>query len=243
MRQRTPAVPAARIALTLGVLTLGVLALVAGCSQDPDFVTTPLGWTAAELSRDGVDSFDAHLADNTMEVTASAKNADTNSRMILWRKGSANERDTIACISFTDEGWPSQEGIALRIARTPDGHTRAITVMKNVWAKAESGVNVLLWDTATPTAPETIDSYRATAVQQGTAFRPYPWSLCARTVGDELTYMMWPSDQPQPSWDDKQATRRMTLPESVPNDGITGLYAGHIPAGTTMKLTMLEGFG
>ena len=217
-------------------------ALVAGCSKDPDFVTTPLGWRAVELSRDGIDSFHAHLANNTMEVTASTSNADTNSRMILWQKDATNERDTLACISFTDEGWPSQEGIALRIAATPDGHTRAITVMKNVWAKAENGVNVLLWDTATPTEPVTIDSYDAKAVKLGTGFRPYPWSICARTVGDELSYMMWPSDQPQPSWDDKRAVRHTTLPASVPKDGVAGLYAGHIPPGTTMKLTMLAGF-
>lgn len=219
-----------------------MLALVAGCSQDPTFVTTPIEWRAVELSRDGVDSFDAHLANDTMEVTAKHTNANSNSRMLLWSSDTVPVRDTIACISFTDEGWPSQEGIALRIATTPDGHTRAITVMKNVWARAESGVNVLLWDSATPTEPQTIDSYDSTAVQHGKGFVPYPWSICARTVGDELTYMSWPSDRPQPSWDDRRATRRTTLPTSVPVAGATGLYAGHIPGGTTMRLTMLAGF-
>lgn len=213
------------------------------CSLDPPLVTTPLGWSSAELTRDGVDRFTARLDGATMSVTANSRNHDTNSRMILWPTDAAAVRNHTACVSFTDEGWPSQQGVALRVAAPEDGRVVALTVMKNVWAEATSRVNVLLWDTADPRSPTTIDHYDAAdAVTDDGELRPYPWSICARTVGDELTYMMWPSDQPQPSWDDKRAARRMTLPGSVPKDGVTGLYAGHIPAGTTMKLTMLEGF-
>ncbi len=218
------------------------LALIVGCSLDPDFVMAPRGWSAVQLSRDGVDSFRARLEDDTMAVAAADRNAATNSRMILLADDATSRRDTEACISFSDEGWPAQEGIALRVDTDADDRTRAITVMKNVWAHAESSVNVLLWDTATPTAPQTIDSYVATSVKDGDGFAPNPWSMCARTAGDDLTYMMWPSDQPQPSWDDMRTTRRTKLPESVPTSGTTGLYVGHVPPEATVQLTMLSGF-
>ena len=229
----------------MGVLLAGLLlaGLLAGCSLDPDLTSVPKGWKVQELSRDGVDTFTARLDGSTLAVTADEDNGDTNSRMVFWPSGEPEERDSETCISFTDGGWPSQEGIALRIAEV-DGSTRVLTVMKNVWGEATSHVNVLLWDTATPDKPETVDTFVAEQVElPDGSVRPNPWSMCARTVGDELRSVMWPSDEPQPSWDDADAVHTTTLPASVPTEGATGLYVGHVPPGTTMSLTVLAGLG
>ena len=44
------------------------------------------------------------------------------------------------------------------------------------------------------------------------AYTAYPWSICARVVGDVVSFVAWPTGSPRPEWDDATHGGSVSLP-------------------------------
>lgn len=175
-----------------------------------------------------------------MVIRADRRNKGSNTRTLIWHTGRAASVDQSACTTFTNDAWPTQEGVALRVST--DGHPgRAITVMKNIYGSATTRFNVQLIDMSLPT-----EHGRITPPVPGAEFAAVlagptqPWRLCARVIGDRLDYKVWLAASSEPAWDDPTASRTMTLPQSWVYPGRPGVYLGHLTAGAGATLTAIS---
>lgn len=169
---------------------------------------------------------------DTVTVTGAASNVGSNSRVWFWRLDAPVSVDQQSCATFSDSGWPAQEGVALRV-RTDNDVSRGITVTKNVYGRATSLFNVHVWDTSKPERDGRFTHLSASDMSDVLADSSYPWTLCARAVGEQITFKVWPAAQPEPTWADITHVRTTTLPSGWAAPGVPGTYVGHLGAMTT----------
>jgi hypothetical protein len=191
---------------------------------------------------------DTHRVDLTgdrLVVSAAPANEAGAMRIVVTpNDGGAEVLDEETCGTWAGAtGHPyRQEGAALRIA-TAGGVTRGITVTKAVWADEFWRFNVHTWNTAVPTTETSspaswIASFDLSPTfGWGASLRPFPWRMCARAVGDVVSFVVWPLGQDRPSWDDPRHGGAVRLPDGEVRPGRAGWYAGHLQPGASLAYT------
>jgi len=185
------------------------------------------------------------LAANAGFVTAAAAPSSRGggTRIVFWQAPAPVSGDQQSCATWwsrTDTSGPwVQEGVALRI-RTTQGRVRAVTVTKNVWAKAYSTFNMMLWDSSKWGGTRTFPFLQIGQAVLGTVFSPggrlapLPWRMCARMVGRRLEFRVWPLTHVEPAWGAPGYSGAAVLPADQSQylePGIPGWYVGHLEAG------------
>jgi hypothetical protein len=188
------------------------------------------------------DTHRVDLAGDALVVAAPGTNQAGAMRIVVTpADGQAPTVDQESCGTWSGgTGDPfRQEGAALRIA-TAGGVTRGITVTKAVWAEEHWRFNVHTWDTAIPNTDTSspalwIASFDLSAAfGQGARLRPLPWRMCARAVGDVVSFVVWPLADPPPAWGDPRYGGAVRLPAGDILPGRAGWYAGHLQPGASL---------
>jgi hypothetical protein len=207
------------VAATLVALSV----TVAGCAPAP---RPPAGFDQRFLTRDATDVTTLKPWRDSLWISAPSTNAGGNSRTVFHRLSDPLSVDHGSCVTATHSGHPVQEGVALRIS-TSAGVTRAVTVTKNVWARADHIYNVHTWDTSRSQVLHQVASHDMGDALAGSSER----RMCARVSGSTVEFKVWTVDLPEPSWGDPVATRAVTLPDGWVRAGRPGWYVGHVPPG------------
>jgi hypothetical protein len=209
----------------------------AGASSPPHGLFQPLApsYRAGTLTRDAFDVYELR-ATTTRGVTAigGARNAAGNSRGVFWPTGQLPVARQQSCVTLGSKVGPFvQQGVALRIARTPRGAVRAITVTNHVYGNPANPptfvFNVHVWRSDLTPAFRHVAAIdlRTTLAPYGVAL-PYPWRLCARVQGRLLMFQVWRAGDPVPRWDDARHGRTLRLPPGTGYAGQAGWYVGHL---------------
>lgn len=218
-------------------------AVLSACVPPP---VPPPGWDQVYLTRDGADETKIQrLADGRVHVSAPRSNKASNSRAFFWEKSSPVTRDHYSCATVGHSGLPVQEGVVLRIAASPGGGTRGISVQKNIIYNVNWKYNVHLFDTANPDLAAGRDFAQLGAVDFAAVVSEanragQPLRLCAKATGRSLEMKLWPAGSPEPAWGDPHYTRTMTLPAAWVYQGRPGYYIGHVPPGGHANFTHLH---
>jgi hypothetical protein len=187
----------------------------------------------ATLTDDGDDTYTLNeLADYTVGVDAPTTNVSGGLRLAFFHPTDPMVADESSCATWTgDSAHHDQEGAALRVHAVAGG-AKAITITKNVWFEANWIFNVHVWDTSTsPVATQIAAFDLGSVLYPGGTYVPYPWSICARVIGNVVSFVVWPTGSPQPAWDDPAYGGAVTLPSGFEDAGHAGWYAGHLWAG------------
>lgn len=212
-----------------------MMVTLAACVPIEDRVIQPRdpSLNARVLTYDGDDRYELSLSGTTMVARASTSNTGGNTRIAFTPAGSASRTDQQSCASWSSQApGRDQQGAALRVVATQDGATKGITVTKNIWFGATWIFNVHLWDTSQSQVFTQIAQFDlSTAFRRGDHALPLPWSICARVVGNTVSFIVWPSDQAQPAWDNPDYGGSVTLPAGWDHPGVPGWYVGHLAAG------------
>jgi hypothetical protein len=231
-----------RRATALGAGAL--LALAVACGPEVKPLDPSLG--AAILTGEAKDHYGVTVADGVVTAAAPESNTGGNTRIAFWRKADPASADHQTCATWTaarGEGDLYQPGAALRV-RSVDGRTTAITITNNIFYLARWNFNVHVMDSAAEQP-----FHRIAYFDLGDAFRtgpghfsvwPYPWRMCARVVGDTVSFIVWPLTDPEPAWDDPKYGGSVTLPAGWDQAGFPGWYIGHLEPRDSFDFTELE---
>jgi hypothetical protein len=200
----------------------------------------PAAIESATLTSDDPDVFGISFpqADAT-HTFANTSNVAGNSRLTFTRAGDAVGTDLTSCATWTsDSNWHDQEGAALRVHDVVGG-VKAITVTKNVVFAANWIFNVHVWDTSRSPVAVQIAGFDLGSVfwPDHQAVVPLPWTLCAQVVGSTVSFIVWPSSEPRPAWDDPTHGGSVTLPAGYEDAGAAGWYVGHLDPGDHADFT------
>ncbi len=69
---------------------------------------------------------------------------------------------------------------------------------------------------------------------------PLPWDLCAKTVGNRVTFKAWPETEPEPAYGDPTHGATVALPPGWVYPGNNGWYIGHLLPGDTARFAGLH---
>ena len=194
------------------------------------------------LTSEGADVY--NLSRDAAAVTASAPASNTggNSRLGFWRAPDQDSADQQTCATWTQapDGL-QQQGAVLR-ARSIQGRTTAITVTHNIYFGAWWVFNVHVMDSAAAAPFHQIGTFDLREVfapgwPDVLQAPPYPWRLCARVVGNVVSFVVWPTSDPKPAWNDARYGGSVTLPAGWSAPGDAGWYIGHLEPGKS------SGFG
>lgn len=230
-------------------VALGAVALLATSCQRVEVTTYDASKRPAlalhYLTRDGADRYTTKAGRGTLRVSAPGSNrgieGNSNTRAVIWPPGTKPVVEQSSCARFTDaRGAWVQQGLVLRF-RIDGSRVRSIVVAKNVWYGAEWQFNVMTWDTNRNQDWQVHGSaVLRTPFERNDKPRPLPWMLCARTEGAVIRVKGWRGDESEPTWNDASHTGAVRLPAGWQVAGKPGWYAGHIPPGGTMGMSMLH---
>ncbi len=119
--------------------------------------------------------------------------------------------------------------------------TRAVTVIKNVWANATSVYVVHHWDTAHPEVFGQLATFDMSEVV-GPSDSVSPDAarrLCVRVRGAELSFKVWRARDPEPLWSDAAHVRSIAVPEAALHSGRPGWYSAHLPPGSAQHVSVM----
>lgn len=204
-------------------------------SRDPTLV-------ASALTTEASDQYLLESDADTIRATAPQTNRGQNTRVVFARINEREGVDEQACITWSSQSHQiDQQGVALRIHEVASGGTSAITVTKNIWMGANWIFNVHVWN------PNTTPEYTAiaqfdlsAAFRSGNAAAALPWRICARAVGPEVSFSVWPLARPRPAWTDAAYGGSVSLPPGYEEPGVAGSYIGHLRPGDSASFTALE---
>jgi hypothetical protein len=178
-------------------------------------------------------------AGNAVSIAAPA-NIDNDEREAFWYDGTPMAQDEESCAQWSSAPGLTQQGAMLHMTRTVAGGLRGISVMQNVWGWSQWYFNVLAWDTDS-SQPFTLlgRSDLSSVVMSGNDYAARPWWMCARTVGDQLQFVVWTGNNPRPAYGTPGAGGEFTIPSDYQQPGMAGWYIGHIPAGSSAQFNNL----
>jgi outer membrane protein assembly factor BamB len=185
------------------------------------------------------DTYSVAVDGSALTIAAPAQNKYAGTRVLLWDRDGVPSTDQESCATWSASSHDfHQEGAALRVTNV-DGVTRGLTVTKNIYAGPQdygnyAFFNVHTWDTGEPSIATLIAQFdlRPVFFPEGELLA-HPWRMCARAVAGTLSFVVWPSSEPQPQWDDGVHGGSVFLPAGWDQPGHAGVYAGHLlPAGT-----------
>jgi hypothetical protein len=223
---------------------VGLVALVpvsAGAITPPSGLFQPLAPThhAATLTRDGSDTYGLRASARNLTVTGSLTNVDSNSRGVFWPRDQVPSARQQSCVTLTGKvGVAVQMGLALRIAKTPSGALRAITITNHVFGNPLNlptwAFNVHVWRSDLVPAFRHVTTFNlaSTLGPNGVAL-PFPWRLCARVQGRLLMFQAWRVGEPAPTWGDTSHGGSVQLPAGSGYAGYAGGYVGHLFGGNS----------
>ncbi len=193
------------------------------------------------ITPDRDDTYALFAAGNAVTASAPGSNVSLNTRVAFWRRNARVSSTEQSCATWAGQSAAvNQEGAVLRVRELANGVRRGILVTKNVWLGANWIFNVHVWSTGWPEVYEQIAHFNL-----GPAFAPFgqlvplPWRLCARVVGNVVSFVAWPANQPQPPWVDATHGVSVVLPEGWSAPGVAGWYIGHLRPGDSAALTNL----
>jgi hypothetical protein len=228
-----------RLAAALGT---AMVLLAAACGPEVSPLDPSLG--AAILTPDAKDHYGLTLADGVVTASAPETNTGGNTRTAFWRRADAASADHQTCATWVNaQSELQQQGAALRV-RSANGRTTAITITDNIFYFARWNFNVHVMDSGAEQPFRRIayfdlsDAFR-TAPGAFTVW-PYPWRMCARVVGDTVSFIVWPLRDPEPAWDDPKYGGSVTLPAGWDQPGLPGWYVGHLEPGDSVGFTALD---
>jgi hypothetical protein len=232
---------------TLAVLVVALATMAAGCEPvgAPSLAALAPRLDAAFMTRDGQDTYALTAEGDGADMVVTTRAAETNRgrsvRLAFWPVDGVEQADQESCATWSDNTAElRQPGAALRI-RDTRGRMQAITVTMNVWPGTFWNFNVHLMDSAA----DPIYTLIAQADLAGTLIRdgvilPYPWRLCARAVGDVVSFKVWPLVDPEPAWGDPAYGTSVRLPAGWEAPGQAGWYIGHLEPGQSMRFRDLS---
>lgn len=200
------------------------------------------GLASASLTAESDDVYGLSLrSGNRAVATAPIANVGGNTRIEFTRPADGTGIDLMSCATWTsDSNWRNQEGAALRVHPVAGG-VKAITITKNIWFSANWIFNVHVWDSSrSPVATQIASFDLAATFFPNSQLRPFPWTLCAKVVGNSVSFVVWPSTEVQPSWDDPTHGGSVTLPAGFSDPGAAGWYIGHLEAGNRADFSGLS---
>ncbi len=193
------------------------------------------------ITPDRDDTLSLFAAGNAATATAAGSNVSVNTRLAFWRRVEHPAMDEQSCGTWAAQSAAmNQEGAVLRVRELANGVRRGILVTKNVWLGANWLFNVHLWSTGWPHVYNHIAQFDLSAVfVRSGALVPLPWTLCARVVGDVVSFIAWPATEPRPAWEDATHGGSVRLPAGWLAAGVPGWYIGHLRPGDSATLTNL----
>jgi hypothetical protein len=196
-------------------------------------------YKAANLTTDASDTYSLSASDGAVTITAPITNQGDNSRAVFYPAAQTPLADEQTCATWSAQSDPAQQGATLRLT-TANGATRAITVTKDIFLFAFWTFDVHLWDTSTPNVFTQIGQFDLSSVfVNSSGLVPLPWDLCARVIGNTLTFEAWVDGQPTPAWGDTTHGASVTLPNGWNHPGNAGWYIAHLHPGNSATYTNL----
>lgn len=194
---------------------------------------------AVVLTSDGTDTYEYKSTGAQVEATPLPSNTGGNLRTLFWPVGAPSVTDSQSCATWTAQSAEgnTQQGAALRVSTNSAGATRALTVTKNVMYRATWVFNFHVWDTGKQPVGKQIGSVDMGAVVGG---KPFPWHLCARTIGTSLEMKVWTVGEPEPAWGDSSHGKAVQVGPEWVYPGMAGWYIGHLPPDGFADFTDLE---
>lgn len=216
-----------------------VWVVVVGAACEPP--APPPGWEERYFTRSNDDVVTVEvMGPGSVRFSASPLNsAMNNTRVLLDEIDTPLSNDQTSCATaWSDGGWPAQEGVATQILIQGD-RTRAVTVIKNVWARATSMYVVHHWDTAHPEEFDQLGAFDMSGAvgPEDSLSSAHARRVCARVRGATLRFKVWRAREPEPPWSDRAHVRSVTLPERARHSGRPGWYGGHLSAGSRQFVT------
>ena len=184
------------------------------------------------------------LSGSENSVTAYANpNVDGGEREAIWFTNTPVAQDEEACATWNDSPGITQDGVMLHVTQDSGGIIHGLAVADNIWGGGGKWIINVYGVTGDP-------DNAIIGIQNGFTFPsvlgtslftmpPYPWHMCARTVGDQVQFVVWTGTNPEPAYGDPNASGEVTIPSDYQQPGIAGWWLGHIPAGSTHTISNL----
>jgi hypothetical protein len=224
------------LAPVLGAAAVFVLA-AAACEPAVEPIAPTL--QAGILTSEGGDRYGLTVADGVVTASAPTSNQGGNTRVAFWQAADEWSVDQETCSTWVDaRSTLQQQGATLRV-RSGNGRTTAITVTNNIYFLGRWIFNVHVMDSAAAQPFHQIGSFDLSEVfrpggPDTYTVPPYPWRMCARAVGDTVSFIVWPLTHEEPSWDDPRYGGSVTLPAAWGRAGYPGWYVGHLEPGDSV---------
>ena len=207
--------------------------IVGGCHFPGTNVT---GYT---LTADGNNAISVAQSGSTVTLTGvGGDSTGSNYRGAYWLDGAPSVANPTECMTWASQTGTdnrSQEGIVLRARQVADKSLRLITVTKNVIYGITWVVNVHVWDTSLPTPFIAVGQFDMSAVVGNGS--TLPWNICARAIGNTVSFKIWLPGHPVPAWGNAIASRSVHIPTDYTLPGISGWFGGHITTGNSITYT------
>jgi hypothetical protein len=227
----------------VSALGAGVI-LLAAAACEPAVEPLDPSLRAGILTPEHADHYGLTLANGTVTAAAPTSNQGSNTRVAFWQAADQRSVDHQSCSTWVDAHSDlQQQGAALRIrTAAATGRTKAITVTNNIFYQARWVFNVHVMDSAMNPRFRQIASFDLSQVFRPggpSTFNvpPYPWRMCARVVGDTLSFIVWPLTHAEPSWNDPRYGGSVVLPAGWGLEGTPGWYIGHLAPGDSVGFT------
>lgn len=219
----------------VGLVSLALV--LAACG--PVFQPIDPAYQGQVLTRDQNDTYSLSLRHGAVTIAAAATNTGRNTRKAFYPTGQSPRADEQSCATWSAQSRTVQQGAALRVATT-NGTTRAVTVTKNLWYYTFWQFNIHLWDTSRPGVFTQLATFDLSSVfLKSGQLVALPWDLCARVIGDQLSFEAWIDGQTRPAWGDTAHGGSVSLPAGWDYRGNAGWYIGHLQPGDTATFTHL----
>jgi hypothetical protein len=185
------------------------------------------------------------LSGSAQAVTAYAgPSVDSNEREALWFRSSPVAQDEEACATWDSSPGITQDGVLLHMTQNAHGVIHGIAVVDNIWEKAKWFINIYSIMGATGSAGpigSIQEGYDLSGILGGSVstMTPLPWHMCARTVGEQVEFVMWTGGTSKPPYGTPGSGGKVTIPSEYRGPGIAGWYIGHIPPGSTATMSGL----
>jgi hypothetical protein len=221
------------------------VALVAAVACGPEVEPLDPSLGAGILTPQHNDHYGLTLQDGVVTAAAPDTNQGGNTRVAFWQLAGQDSVDQQTCSTWVDaQSEMQQQGAALRV-HSADGRTTAITVTNNIFYFARWIFNVHVMNSADSQPFHQLASFDLSEVfrpggRDTYTVPPYPWRMCARVVGDTLSFIVWPLTHAEPSWDDPRYGGSVRLPAGWGQAGRPGSYVGHLERGDSVGFTELE---
>jgi hypothetical protein len=182
------------------------------------------------LTPNGTDVFNVTDQKHLITVSAPTTNQSSNTRAVFWPTSQLPAKNETVCDTWASAAQDSdQEGIVLRATTT-----LGIVVEKNIYQHGYSGF-VIYEYAGSPATLQTLEGFDLSGTfDPNGQLVSLPWSMCARAKGRTISFIVWPSNQPQPAWGDPNYGGSYTLPTNDVWEGNYGWYAAHLVAGDSL---------